>query len=87
MSLPLPTNRTEVVTSPPSESLSSLSIGVLSSGSERGGGIARGDRLADAEGFVDDVESAGAESPSKSATPDRDVVGAFGGAVSPDTES
>ena len=81
MSLPLPTNLTEVVTSPPSESVSSVSIGVLSSGSERGGGIARGDRLAD------DAESASAESPSKSATPDRDVVGAFGGAVSPDIES
>jgi len=86
MSPPLPTNLTVAVTSPPSESVSSPSIGVLSSGSERGGGITRGDRLADGEGFAGNVENAGAESPSRSATPDRDVDGAFGGGVSPDTE-
>jgi len=85
MSPPLPTNLTLGVTSPPSESVSSSSI-ILSSGSERGGGITRGDRLADGEGFVGDAENAGAESPSRSATPDRDVVGAFGAAVPADTE-
>ena len=47
--------------------------------------MTRGDRLADGEGFVGGAENAGAESPSRSATPERDVVGAFG-AVPADTE-
>lgn len=72
------------VNSPPSESDSSPSGSVFSLGSKRGGGTGRDDGLVDGEGFVDDAENAGAESRSKSATLDRDVLGLFGGgAASP----
>jgi hypothetical protein len=83
----LPTNLTVAAISSPSESDSSFSIGILSSWSEREGGIARGGRLVDEEGPVDDADNAGAESPSRSATRDRDVVGAVEErTTSPDTE-
>jgi len=52
---------------------------VLSIGSRRGVDVARGDALGDDESCIGDETKEGAGSPSRSATLDREVVGALGG--------
>jgi len=48
-------------------------------GSRRGGGVARGDGLAEDEGCIGDTTIEDTGSSSRSATPDREVVGALEG--------
>lgn len=55
-------------------------MGVLSMGSRRGGGVARGDGLADDEGSIGGVTTnEGVGSSSRSATIGREVVGTLEG--------